>query len=250
MFELNLLVSTCRDTRESQGDSRSLQSLPSLNTTAAAIGNGTAPSFTFAQLISPPDSARGCMDVDNPFSDPAAAASPAQAGPFSDAEDHSSQTLSAFFSEEPRQAHQSGGSPTSQPWRIPPVLARKQSQALNNAESSPLRHSFSCRHDRAAERSDSFVPARRRLSVSSGSLDALNLSVRPCVTPRRATASGATSASAGSPVVSAVTSNATSNAALTGADSPLNASSLRHLSSNQAARIIKSDAGAVDPYVN
>ena len=95
---------------------------------------------------------------------------------------------------------------------------------------SPLRWSYSSAgrgERRSLERNDTFNPTRRRLSVSSVSLESLNTKVA-CVTPRRG------SCSAGSP---------TDSAGITPAQ-------LRMLPVSAATRIARLDAVSVDPYVN
>ena len=237
----------CRDKDCAHNEGQSSSSLPSLNSTAMQLyKEGGAPVLSFAQLISPPGTSRSSMDVDNPFTDVTPTKEFTRSR-FSDHDDGSAQSLSTCVNYDERSG-QAAGSATSQPWRIPAVLVRKQSQALGNAECSPLRHSFSCRNETAGL-SDSLLPARRRLSISSVSLEALN--TKPC-TPRQGSECHAVSASAGctSRIAGASSGIASGSGSNSNSDSPLSASSLKHLSSNQAARIMKSDAGAVDPYVN
>jgi hypothetical protein len=198
---------------------------------SVSVDDSRPPSFTLSSA-SPAGTSQSSHHMDlelpeNPFTDPFAPQDLRGAGSFSDLDESSQQSLSAFFGDEPRQV-----GPASQPWRIPPALVRSRTLQLSHSqnEGSPLRWSYSNAaaraEERGLERSGSFLPTRRRLSVSSVSLDSLN--TKPCVTPRRASLCAA----AGS------------------GDSPLSNANLRHLSSSQAARILKSDAGIVDPYVN
>lgn len=161
------------------------------------------------------------MDTDNPFTDTFTPPNLRCDSSLDDLDDAAG--LSAFNHDVP---HSAGGGPASQPWRIPPAIKRKQSQSLLGKEGSPLRWSYSSagRVERTSlERNDTFNPTRRRLSVSSVSLDSLNTKA---ITPR-------VEASCVSP----------------GDSGSITLPQLRVLPSTQAARLARLDAAA-DPYVN
>ena len=182
--------------------------------------------------LSSPEACGASMETDNPFAEtfpPRDLRAVIMHADCDDSSTLSSQSISAFLADEPR-----GSSLPSQPWRIPPAIARKHSHPHLVYEGSPLRWSYSSagRSERVAapDRGEAFLPTQRRLSVSSVSLDSLN--ARSCVTPRRSPG-GSGGSGPGTPV-----------------DFGLNSSNLRMLSSHQAARIIKAEVGAVDAYVN
>lgn len=196
---------------------------------ACLTEEASSSSLRSLQALASPEAHRASMETDNPFAEtfpPRDLRAVVMHADCDDSSALSSQSISAFLADEPR-----GASVPSQPWRIPPAIARKHSHPHLAYEGSPLRWSYSSagRTDRVAAGADKgegpFLPTQRRLSVSSVSLDSLN--ARPCVTPRRSPGGS------GTPV-----------------DSGLCASNLRMLSSHQAARIIKAEVGAVDAYVN